>query len=372
MMIRLTILFLFCSNFLFGCISYTSFSVEKVESNTNPEGIRYYLPAPYLMVTPKTSGEVDVDIVMLPDPKNQYAIDVDAYMGNYTIDINRSKEGFLETVTLNSDSTGLAKSFIESAGNLRAAEIEVEGTAKTAEEEDTKGSIKAEKLALVAAEQTVKDTNLALEIAQRKVEILLTYRSIDVPPEGTLTLLVEAELALAEAQVNQRVALEALLQISEEADAANSPIEKGKPLSTPAPVFYRISMSESSVELIVDEPQKDLETWKVPKESSKTEVPDVDISFAAGSSKYVRPSKDSEALAFTMSSNRKLTSVNPTGDIVVNDDKYEFKTTLLSGKTLVVFDLPKELPNGEYTLNFIVSFDKKDKEDFSINIVVEK
>ena len=54
------------------CASLTScISVVKVEKFTGKEnGLRYSLPATYLLVTPKSDGTASYEWVYLPDPDN--------------------------------------------------------------------------------------------------------------------------------------------------------------------------------------------------------------------------------------------------------------------------------------------------------------
>ena len=84
-----------------GCVS----RMTVVPATSSSTGVRYFLPEVFIQVTPNQDGTVTVAPVYLPDPKHEYAIKVDTYLGNHTIDITRTKEGFLDTLTFNSDST---------------------------------------------------------------------------------------------------------------------------------------------------------------------------------------------------------------------------------------------------------------------------
>jgi hypothetical protein len=53
-----------------GCATF----VESERATPTSEGLRYSLPAPFLMVTPKPDGTLDVTTVNLPDPDNTYTL----------------------------------------------------------------------------------------------------------------------------------------------------------------------------------------------------------------------------------------------------------------------------------------------------------
>src|SRR3954469_11229942 len=93
---------------LSGCMA----TVTSKGATTSDGGIRYYLPQPFVKVVPSTDGTIAVDLIYLPDPDNAYTVTSSSALGKYTLDIKRTEEGFLDTVTFNSDNTGVAKQVI--------------------------------------------------------------------------------------------------------------------------------------------------------------------------------------------------------------------------------------------------------------------
>jgi hypothetical protein len=94
----------------FGCagISYT-----KADANTN--GIRYYRPATYFLVTPDyETNSAHVESIELPDTSTTYAMDPYAWFAKNNTNIVFSK-GMLSKIESDADSTKLPQTVIEAA-----------------------------------------------------------------------------------------------------------------------------------------------------------------------------------------------------------------------------------------------------------------
>src|SRR5438034_680416 len=97
-----------------GCV--TTVNSKRVNADRTDRGIRYYLPAPFLLVTPKPDG-LDVKKLMLPDLGSQYTLDIQAYMTSYKSDVTVSN-GMLQKVMFDVDNTKVASDTIAVASDI--------------------------------------------------------------------------------------------------------------------------------------------------------------------------------------------------------------------------------------------------------------
>lgn len=168
-----------------GCATF----IESSPATSDANGLRYSLPAPFLMVTPKPDGTLDVVTLNLPDPDNTYTLRTKSLISSYTLDIQLDHQ-MLKSITMNPKSDAVAAATVDTLGNLRKSEIE----ARTKAEDDARkaGNDAAKALA---------DAELAATIAKRKVEILKAAN-----PPADPDKLLEAQLAESEA-IEKRDAL---------------------------------------------------------------------------------------------------------------------------------------------------------------------
>jgi hypothetical protein len=341
--VGISCLALLASGALHGCISLVK--VEKAKEET--QGFRYVLPEMFLKVTPRFDGGLDVEPVYMPDPANEYAVRAESIMGNYTIDLGRSEEGFLTTVTFKADGTGVAKQLIDSAGNVYAAKLAADAEKQQKQEDKAQTAADKEAEAMGAAKQALSEAETNLKVAQSKLATLEALKN-----SGQQDLddqILDAKLAVDEARVRRDAAAAALESKTADRAAANATKARGqKPLIAPEPVFFRIVMDIDTVKLVQAFPQEDRETWRVPK--AGIDLPALEVSFAQGSSAVVRPSEEG-ALRFILSSNRLLRSV--TEPTLRNAREEILKpgavASLVEGGTTVVVDLIGNVPVGQYT-----------------------
>lgn len=148
-----------------GCS--TKIKVQKVDDfDSKTEGVRYYLPQPFLLISPKNDGGVDVSVEYLPDYDNQYAVQVETRLAAHTLEV-AIDNGFLTKVTYSPDDSGVASQMVDTAGNLAKAQLEADAAAEkaaaeAAEKEREKEELKkkefddAEKEFKIAEEELVK------------------------------------------------------------------------------------------------------------------------------------------------------------------------------------------------------------------------
>lgn len=367
------------------CACVSTVNVKRADVGT-PPGIRYFLPTPFLQVTTAADGTMSVQIIYLPDPKHEYAVQASSYVGGYTLEVNRNEKGFLETVTFNSDSTVVASQLATSAGNLRAAEIDQALAKSKAEQTDAKTKADKVAAALANAEKTLADAELSVSIAQKKVDYLVNLQTGNKPTD-IVNQLVAANVALNEAILRRdaaQAALNALKDSMESATAitymtaanarpaagnlkltaANATAMKADDLrgsstmSAPGPAFFVIDMKTDGVDLKQAFPQYDLDTWKgPPPDAESTELvilPDKVV---------VSPAKDTKSLLAVVKANQ---SIKGASFLALRDFKTK-KGVALSGvpfvalqsdKTTININFPSDAPVGDYEIDIAVTYKK--------------
>jgi hypothetical protein len=101
-----------------GCT--TIIDVERYTGTQ--QGLRYSLPATYLLVTPKADGSATYEWVSLPDPANEYVVRATSWLSKYTLDLTFDN-GMLTKVTSKQDATDVPVKAIQAAQTVYAARV---------------------------------------------------------------------------------------------------------------------------------------------------------------------------------------------------------------------------------------------------------
>jgi hypothetical protein len=109
-----------------GCT--TIIDVERYTGTQ--QGLRYSLPATYLLVTPKADGSATYEWVSLPDPGNEYAVRATSWLSKYTLDLTFDN-GMLTKVTSKQDATDAPVKAIQAAQTVYAARVAAAARAAT-------------------------------------------------------------------------------------------------------------------------------------------------------------------------------------------------------------------------------------------------
>jgi hypothetical protein len=266
-----------------GCVS----TLSSVPATETARGLRYALPQPVLQVTPQADGTMAVEVLYLPDPNNTYAVTATSLLGGYTLEV-KTKEGLLESVTFNPDSSGVAEQAINAYGDIRKGQIDAGAAAEKAA--TTKADEKAK--AAEAAAQALADQKTAVDIAVAKRDKLLELRGQGVDIGDALTA---AELAIVEAQ-QKLIALQSAAAAKAASASMNlaanaAAADQGKFEAAAGPVFYRLAPSRDGtgrVDLIADDVQVMGPTSKPVKPAPKTP----DLSYSIVGPPVVRPGKN--------------------------------------------------------------------------------
>lgn len=109
----------FCQLELAACT--TVVTARRVGSDSIAQGVHYYLPQPFILVTPTSDG-LKYQKLLLPDLDAEYSIDIRSYMTTYNSTI-KVQGGLLQTVTLNVDNSAVATQLLKSTGQVAADKI---------------------------------------------------------------------------------------------------------------------------------------------------------------------------------------------------------------------------------------------------------
>lgn len=352
-----------------GCVSVVD--VKKVAPTDNaPKGITYHLPQVFLMLTPAKDGSMTVEPLYLPDPAHRYSVTAYSVLGNYTIDVKRTQEGFLETVSFNSDTTGVAKQLLSSGATVRGTEIETDAANAKAKSQEDKAAAEKAAANIAAAEKARADAAVAVQVAQSKADYLSSLAGSPSEPEKLREQIVAAELALREAQVKYSAALTVQNDTIDRYKSANAPADTT--LKAPEPMFLKVKMSPNSVRIEPAFVQKDRETWKIPVESKDP------IEFEIlPNSVVVRPAARTGALVATVNSTvpvfgyvlKQMIDVADGKPLAVNRHP---STGIQLDRTSIRIDLPKATPNGTYKLNYTFTIKKDGKDDDKSAVITVK
>lgn len=351
-----------------GCVSYVS--VKKATATA--DGIRYFLPETFIQVTPATDGSVTVETVLLPDPANEYAVEAHSFLGKYTIDVNRSAKGFLETVNFNSDSTGIGKQLLQTAGSLRAAEIEAKaGKAKT-DAADAKAAAEKTATALSAADTALKEAEVNLQIAEARRQVLIERSTEPNPPQDIAAQILSARLAVSDATLKRDAAAAARNAAASNAamNAAAGNTSGSGTLKAPEPVFFKVEMTPRSVKLVQAFAQSnDNKNWVVMQRDRDTwKVPDADVTVKGivvlPAQQVVHRNKVTGAQRATVRADREL--IDATFDEITQSPRSVSRTPIISlraDKRTVDIELPPEYPAGDYKVRAIFKPTVKSADD---------
>lgn len=213
-----------------GCATF----IDGERATATSEGLRYSLPAPFLMVTPKPDGTLDVTVVNLPDPDNTYTLRTRSLVSTYTLDVALENQ-MLKSVGMTGKSDAVASATIESLGNVRKAQIEADDKARD-----------AAKAVDVAADKALAEAELAVTIAQNKLDKLTAAGA-------AADKIFEADLALSELVIKRDALLRAQSRTANARfAAADAPAlnRAGSQALVPGPMLFRILPDGRGVKLV--------------------------------------------------------------------------------------------------------------------------
>jgi hypothetical protein len=146
-----------------GCI--TTVDVKKLSVDptaaAKTRGLRYSLPATYLLVQPQADGTATYNWVYLPDPANSYVVNKKSLLAKFTLDV-ATTNGILSSVEAAGDATAVAAKLLDSTQAVYAAREAAAAkvsTAATTAQASAKTSLSAATLAVAQAQSERDITN---------------------------------------------------------------------------------------------------------------------------------------------------------------------------------------------------------------------
>jgi hypothetical protein len=235
------------------CSCVTTVNSKRVTATSSQQGVRYYLPQPFLLVTPKADG-LSVQKLMLPDLRSQYALDIQSYMSSYKSNVEL-QNGLLTKVMLDLDNTKIATDSVTAAGDIAKAKLDLMGTEAAAEK----------------TRETLVDTQrqkLALQIELKRQDI--AFLEAQQPRD-------DSAIAQARRELDQmHLKLEFLEKTGNPSlfNVANTGSQKTAAyLQQPGAVLYKVVQGPASVQLVPVNKQSFLYTVaKGPSETATEET----------------------------------------------------------------------------------------------------
>jgi hypothetical protein len=364
----------------------TTITVKKVTVNKdgveqNVEGLRYYLPRPYLLVTPGADGTITVTKKYLPDLDRQYAVTSKSYLAKHKLNVDISDEGFLTAFGSKSDSTDFAKATLEKATEFLKARADAETTAA-----------QKQKDALAAAEDALAKAQAAVDAINLE---LTEIENSQVGEDKKKELMLNARIRLAKATIdlqNATKARDALRGSSANIAGGSSTLNEAGQSGTHkspgnfdmtwGPVLLRIVDDGKSVRLkpvqwpvtvattTNDTTVKRKEKRDQTRFATQTIKPD-EAKPAKVTPKgkiRLRLPETADDLVFTIETDTDLLEVNGTLTILRKDDEpIEDAVVVLQldpvSKREIKVTLPKALARGTYRLTFPVKVTENGKPE---------
>lgn len=239
-----------------GCAT-TNLQVAKVTPGSSPDGIRYSLPQPFLLVTPNPSGDggFEAKVVYLPDESQTYAIDANTRRGKYTLDVSVA-DGLLSKIAWKREDASVTAEAIRASGEVTKAELARSQEQEKQDDDKAEAERKEARTKLQALEDELKKKQLDVQLAE--AEVTAAQAAFDATPATTDRSALQAalrasQLKLAQERLRLTAAQNAVdaaqSRVNTLAGAMNDPSTGGvaKP-SAPAgerarfwgPVLYRI------------------------------------------------------------------------------------------------------------------------------------
>jgi hypothetical protein len=119
-----------CAALLLVAVAGCTTIIDVERYTGTQQGLRYSLPATYLLVTPKADGSATYEWVSLPDPGNEYVVRATSWLSKYTLDLTFDN-GMLAKVTSKQDATDVPVKAIQAAQTVYAARVAAAARAAT-------------------------------------------------------------------------------------------------------------------------------------------------------------------------------------------------------------------------------------------------
>ncbi len=370
-----------------GCAT-TQVVVKKVTGQNPPDGIRYSLPRPFLLVTPNSNGDggFKAEVIYLPDDNQTYAIDASTKRGKYKLNV-AVKDGLLSKVAWAQTDSSIAAEGIRASGEILKSEL---GRVKAEEDERRKESKAAQEEAAKARqalEQDLAAKELDVKLAEAEVVSADAANDHD-KTTNSLAALRTAQLKLDQAVLRRDAAKTSLDEYDKKAGVAegtfNEPTTPGSPSPGRAqfwgPVLYAIVDDGTTVSLKAmkwnpSATQISFDTAATPKPvPPKMEAPKLkdtnprSFSWPKGDDAYKMTVELTGPITSVRTAQRQMYRKQGDGSLSLIPDNL-FNPTVGQDKTILKITLPKPLDPGSYQL--VVPFIWGDNQDGSVTFEID-
>jgi hypothetical protein len=365
-----------------GCAT-TNVKVAKVTPLSSPDGIRYSLPQPFLLVTPNPSGDggFEAKVVYLPDESQTYAIDANTRRGKYTLDVSVA-EGLLSKIAWKREDASVTAEAIRASGEVTKAELARSQDQQKKEDEKAEAERKEARTKLQSLEDELKKKQLDVQLAEAEVaaaQAAFDEASATSDRSALQAALRASQLKLAQERLRAAAAQSAVdaaqTRVSTLAGAMNDPSTGGVAKPSVAarerarfwgPVLYRIidDPKAGTVRLVAVRwdgglAQLPLETAAPPKPTpvpaagpQLTNTAPIALTFPAGANEFELQLKFDKALLAVDTNQSLLFPTDPPGPVVPKALNLSLKS---DDSTVVIVKLLR-VPAGSYDLQLRFSY----------------
>jgi len=144
---------------------YTYGSTAPGGSETAPQGVHFWLPQPYLLVTPAMDGSETFQWLFLQDYSHEYAVDYTSFLASLNVDV-QTQNGILKSVGLKADSSALASKFVTDAASYETAKGQTDA-ARQQQTAQNQLAVSQAQAALIATQEGVAAGDSASVIAAK-------------------------------------------------------------------------------------------------------------------------------------------------------------------------------------------------------------
>ena len=107
-----------------GC--YSTITAGEVKGNANPDGMRYFLPAPYLVVTELPENKWDAQLNTAVDRSHEYYVQPQTVFAKGTAEVSFNDDGTLKSFKLTSDATTVADAVVTATKDIELKNLELQ------------------------------------------------------------------------------------------------------------------------------------------------------------------------------------------------------------------------------------------------------
>ena len=107
-----------------GC--YSTITAHEVTDDPKAEGLRYFLPAPYLIVEESSGNRWDARLELAVDRSREYAVQPRTYFATSNAEVSFNSDGTLKSFKLTQDSTTVPEAMINALKDIGTKTLDLQ------------------------------------------------------------------------------------------------------------------------------------------------------------------------------------------------------------------------------------------------------